>query len=208
MFVTPFASRDRNDWGFTLLEVVAALTVLGLILVALSLGLRFGQQARRIQTADVAVANNVGPVDATLRSLIERAWPGATGTEAHFVGSARIVSFRTQMPEALVSGRARDADVTIGVDRAQQLYVDWLAWYRNWIVAKPRPARIALLSGVDHIELSYWDPTLNLPPGEWVTAWEGTSVPKLLRIRIVFLAGSHARWPDIVVATARDAWEY
>jgi general secretion pathway protein J len=206
--VTPPASRDRDHRGFTLLEVLAALAVLGLILVALSLGVRFGQQALQTQTAAVAITNDVGPVDETLRFLIERAWPGATGTEARFLGSARTVSFRTQMPDSLASGRTRDADVTIGVDGAHQLYVDWLAWYRNWIVAKPRPARTALLSGVDHLELSYWDPALNLPPGNWVTAWEGTSVPRLLRIRIVFLPRSRARWPDIVVATARDPWEY
>ena len=39
------------------------LAVFGLILVALSLGIRFGQQALRTQTATVAVTNDIGPVD-------------------------------------------------------------------------------------------------------------------------------------------------
>jgi general secretion pathway protein J len=194
--------------GFTLLEVLAALAVFGMILVALSTGLRFGQQVLVTQARDTAVANQVGPVDAALRSLVAQAWPGAVGAEARFAGTARALSFRTMMPESLTAQRTRDADVTIGVDPAHRLYLAWLPWYRNWIVPKPPPARIDLLANVDHVEFAYWDPSLHLPPGGWVTAWVGTTVPKLLRIRLVFTRDAGLRWPDIIVATARDPWTY
>lgn len=204
--------RSQNDCqaraGFTLLEVLAALAVLGLILAALSAGLRFGQQALLAQARDTAVEDQIGPVDAALRSLIAKAWPGAVGAEARFIGTARVLSFRTTMPESLTPQRTRDADVTIGVDPAHRLYVSWLPWYRNWIVPKPPPATIDLLANVDHIEFGYWDPSLHLPPGGWVTAWVGTTVPKLLRIRLVFTKDAGLRWPDIIVATARDPWTY
>jgi general secretion pathway protein J len=202
----------RNDGcacaGFTLLEVLAALAVLGLILVALSAGLRFGEQALVSQARDTMVENQVGPVDDALRSLVSRAWPGSVGAEARFAGTAQVLSFRTMMPESLTAQRTRDADVTIAVDPEHRLYLTWLPWYRNWIVPKPPPARIDLLSNVDHIEFAYWDPSLHLPPGGWVTAWVGTTVPKLLRIRLVFKKGAGLRWPDIIVATARDQWTY
>ena len=204
----PPRNDGRRSAGFTLIEVLAALAVLGLILVAVSGGLRFGQQALVTQERDTAVANQVGPVDAALRSLVANAWPGATGAEARFAGTARSLSFRTVMPESLTAQRTRDADVAIGVDPAHRLYLAWLPWYRNWIVAQPPPARIDLLSNVDHIEFAYWDPSLHLPPGGWVTAWVGTTVPKLLRIRLVFTKSTGLRWPDIIVATARDPWTY
>jgi general secretion pathway protein J len=194
--------------GFTLLEVLAALAVLGLILAALSAGLRFGQQALLTQARDTRVANQLGPVDDALRSLIARAWPGASGTEARFLGTARTLSFRTTMPESLTAVRTRDADVTIGVDSTHRLYLTWLPWYRNWIITPPPPARIDLLANVDHVEFAYWDPSLKLPLGGWVTAWAGTSVPRLLRVRLVFVKGAGLRWPDIIVATARDPWVY
>ena len=73
------AVTDARAVGFTLLEVLAALAILGLILAALSEGVRFGQQALLIQARAREVANQVSPVDATLRSLIGRAWPGAVG---------------------------------------------------------------------------------------------------------------------------------
>src|SRR5665213_3352932 len=86
-------ARQRNDRGgcagFTLIEVLAALAVLGMILIALSTGLRFGRQALLAQTRSTATENQVGPVDAALRSLIAKAWPGAVGAEARFAGTAR-----------------------------------------------------------------------------------------------------------------------
>jgi general secretion pathway protein J len=194
--------------GFTLLEVLAALAVLGLVLAAISTGLRFGQQALRTQARDTAVDNQVEPVDDTLRSLISRAWPGTAGSGAQFLGTARTLSFRTTMPESLISARTRDADVTIAVDPAHRLYLTWLPWYRNWIVPRPLPARIDLLANVDHIEFAYWDPHIALPPGAWVTAWAGNSAPKLLRIRLVFMPDAGLHWPEIIVATARDPWSF
>ena len=204
----PAASGNAVRGGFTLLEVLAVLVVLGFVLAALSAGLRFGWEAQKAQTRDTEVANQIGPVDETLRSLITLAWPGASGAEARIVGSARTLSLRTEMPESLTSARTRDADVTIGVDSSHRLYLTWLPWYRNWIVPRPPPARIELLANVDHVEFAYWDPGLNVPPGSWGTAWEGPPLPKLLRIRLVFVKGAGMRWPDIIVATARDAWTY
>ena len=198
----------RAGAGFTLLEVLAVLGVLGMILAALSAGLRFGQQALLTQARDTQAANQLGPVDDTIRSLIARAWPGASGTEARFVGTARLLSFRTVLPQGLATPRTHDADVTIGVDAGHRLYLTWLPWYRNWIATRPSPARIDLLANVDHVEFAYWDPSLNLPPGGWVTAWTGTSVPRLLRVRLIFVEGTALRWPDIIVATARDPWVY
>jgi general secretion pathway protein J len=196
------------DAGFTLLEVLTALVVLGFILAGLSAGLRFGREALSAQNRDTEAANQIAPVDETLRSLVALAWPGASGASARFQGTARTLSLRTEMPESLTSVRTREADVTIAVDSAHRLYLTWLPWYRNWIVPKPLPARIDLLANVDHVEFAYWDPQLNLPPGAWVTAWEGQTLPKLLRIRLVFVKGAGLRWPDIIVATARDAWTY
>lgn len=194
--------------GFTLLELLAALVVFGLILVALTSGLRFGQQALRAEIRDTVAEDQIGPVDSTLRSLVAHAWPSVNRSNARFSGTERAMAFRTVLPEGLSIARTRDADVTIGVDAAHRLYVTWLPAYRNWIIPKPQPYRVDLLSHVDHVELGYWDPSLNLPPGKWVTAWIRTSPPKLLRIRLVFTRGAGLRWPDIIVATARDPWEF
>jgi general secretion pathway protein J len=166
------------------------------------------EQVRHMHARGTATANQVVPVDSALRLLIEKAWPGARGEETQFIGGKNTLSLRTEMPDSLVATRTRDAQVTISVDKTHRLYLTWLPWYRNWIVARPSPERIELLTNVDRVEFSYWDPSLKLPPNSWVTAWVGTSVPKLLRIRLVFGEGSGLRWPDIVVATTRDPWDF
>jgi general secretion pathway protein J len=200
--------RHPSVAGFTLLELLAALVVFGLILVTLTSGLQFGERALRAEVRDTVAEDQIGPVDSTLRSLIARAWPSVNGTSARFSGTVRTMSFRTTLPEGLSTVRTRDADITIGVDAAHHLYVTWLPAYRNWIIPRPLPYRVDLLSDVDHVEFGYWDPSRNPPPGGWVTAWIGTSPPKLLRIRLVFTKGAGLHWPDIIAATVRDPWEF
>ena len=211
--MAPFGDRVRQggparQTGFTLLEVLTALVVLGFVLAALSAGMRFGRQATNMQQRLEIPETAIRPVDETIRALIERAWPDAGGANARFVGTARTVSFRTRMPDSLPATRGRDADVTIGVDTAHRLTLTWLPWYRNWFAPSPRPARIELLPGVDHIDIAYWDPALHLPPGGWAAAWDGPGAPRLVRIRLVFPKGAGLHWPDIIVATERNAWAF
>ncbi len=204
----PGAASFAARAGFTLLEVLAALAVLGLIVAAIATAMRFAGQSVSFQAHASLTTEQVLPVDETLRALVARAWPDDGGAGAEFVGTARTLSFRTEMPESMSSAKIRDADVTIGVDLAHRLTVTWRPWYRKWIVPLPAPLRSGLLSGVDHVEFAYWDPSLHLPPGGWVTAWVAPTVPRLLRIRLVFQKKAGLRWPDIIVATARDPFVY
>jgi general secretion pathway protein J len=199
-------SRGRD--GFTLLEVLAALAVLGLILAALASGVRFGAAALQAQARDSSAAEQIGPVDTMLRALIARAWLDSGEADARFIGTERSLSFRTEMPRRLTTERIRDADVTIGVDATHRLYLAWTPWYRHWLVAPPPAERIELLDAVERVEFAYWDPSLKLPPGGWVTAWVGSSAPKLLRVRVVFRKDSGLRWPDLIIATARDPFVF
>lgn len=204
----PPPGRLSSAAGFTLLEILVVVAIIGLILAALSAGLQFGQAALRAQTRDSAAENQLSPVDHILRTLLARAWPDAGNANARFQGTARTLSFRTVLPESLSAVRIRDADVTIGVDAGHRLVLTWLPWYRHWTVPQPLPERVELLANVDHVEFSYWDPTLHLPPGDWVNAWIGMPAPKLLRVRLIFVKGADLRWPDIIVATARDPWTF
>jgi prepilin-type N-terminal cleavage/methylation domain-containing protein len=189
--------------GFTLLELLVVLAVAGLLLVALSQGLQVGLQAWRIQTRSIVVGTDLHAVDQTLRNLISRADPGGlSGQPAGFVGASNSLSFTTMLPLGINGPATRDAEVMVAVDNLHRLQLRWLPRYRNWIVAPPSPERTNLLDNVDHIELAYWQ-----PDGRWITSWTAHSLPKLVRIRIVFQRGSGLRWPDIVVATIRDRWQ-
>ena len=113
---------NRLRDGFTLLEVLAVLAVLGLILAALASGVRFGATALQAQARDSSAAEQIGPVDTLLRTLIARASADSGEADARFAGTERSLSFRTEMPRRLAAAeRIRDADVTIGVDATHRL---------------------------------------------------------------------------------------
>jgi general secretion pathway protein J len=200
---------DRHPGaGFTLLEILAALVILGMILAGLAGAIRFGELALQTQTRETVAADDIVPVEATLRALVEHAWPDPGDADARFQGTAHTLSFRTVLPISLTSVPIRDADVSIGVDSAHRLYLLWLPWYRHWLVAKAQPQRIDLLANVDRLDVEYWDPSLHLPPNTWVSAWVGNTTPRLLRIRLVLAKGAGPRWPDIIVATERDRFVF
>ncbi|MFC7544367.1 prepilin-type N-terminal cleavage/methylation domain-containing protein [Siccirubricoccus deserti] len=65
--------------GFTLVEVLAALVVLGLVVGGLAQGMRFGLQAWDRAASLIEAGDTLDAVDRTLRHLVARMHPGAVG---------------------------------------------------------------------------------------------------------------------------------
>ena len=62
--------------GFTLLELLVALAVLGLLMAGLVQGLRLGVSVWTTQTKRLAASGHLDLTDRTLRTLIARMDPG------------------------------------------------------------------------------------------------------------------------------------
>ena len=73
------ASPPARDGGFTLLEIVVALVVLGILLVTLSRGTQFGLAAFDRQDRMIVVGGRLEAVDRPLRRLIVQLAPGPPG---------------------------------------------------------------------------------------------------------------------------------
>jgi general secretion pathway protein J len=192
--------RSRRAQGFTLLELLVALAVFGLLLASLAQGTRFALAAHGLQGRQIAADDDLDAVDRTLRHLISTMDPGLTADlTPHFVANARSMGFTADLPEASWY-RTRQADVVIAVDAAHRLVLRWAPHYPRLLGLPPAPLVTPLLDGVDHIALSYWR---NGPArGAWVDRWDGRTLPALVRLRIVFAAADHRHWPDIVAATS------
>jgi general secretion pathway protein J len=191
--------------GFTLLELLAALVVLGLLFVAIVQGVQFGLSAWQIQVRTIGEQGSLSGVDRTLRTMIERADPGGfLQRQPAFDGTTRSLSFTTVLP---IGARfAQPADVMLRTDDAHRLILLWLPHYSDPIGPARIPERSVLLDGVDHIEISYWQVGSGSGGGVWRSAWNGPVLPQLVRIRIVFPAGDKRHWPDLVVAPMRAQW--
>ena len=186
---------DGED-GFTLLEIIVALVVLGILLVTLSRGTEFGLAAFDRQDRMIGVGGRLEAVDRTLRRLIVGLDPGTATDGNAVVGTRHGLVFRSRLP---VGEAGMQADLRLSVDDAHHLVLAWLPHrHAKAVGAPPPPHRETLLDGVDTIDLDYWG------DGAWHTQWKETAPPVLIRIRIVFPYGDARRWPDIVVAPARD----
>jgi general secretion pathway protein J len=193
----------RKQSGFTLLEVLVALAVFGLLMVGLVQGLRLGINAWQAQSRTLALRGDMDAADRTLRTLIERMDPGGvSGRPATFKGTSHSLVFTTTLPQAADTLVTRAAVVTLAVDEGNRLELLWLPNYRNRIGPTPPPGQVTLLRDVDHIEMAYWHD----PQAGWQSEWGAVALPKLIRIRVVFTRGSGRHGYDIVIMPMRDRW--
>jgi general secretion pathway protein J len=189
--------------GFTLLETLVALVVLGFLMTGLVQGLRLGVAAWQMQTRKLAEHADVDAADRTLRALIARMDPGGFSPQRPtLVGTSHGIAFTTTLPEAAESLATREADMTLGVNESHQMQLLWLPHYRNRIGQPPPPDRVVLRGDVDHLEIAYW----HAPKTGWQPEWTERALPKLIRIRVIPTRDGGRLGPDIVIAPMRDRW--
>jgi general secretion pathway protein J len=198
------STLGRADRGFTLLEILVALAVLGLLMAGLVQGLRVGVSTWTIQTQKLAANADLDAADRTLRALIERMEPGGvTGRPALFKGTEHSLAFTTSLPGSAGTMLLRDVDVLLALNDTHRLELTVAPHYRDPAAAPVAPGHVVLLTDVDRVELAYWQDAQS----GWQPEWRGIVVPKLIRIRIVPTKGHARTTPDIVVSPMRNRWQ-
>ncbi len=199
--MTRRATGRGGEAGFTLLELLVMLVVLGLLLAGLSQGLRFGLLAWRTEAHVQAAHGELDALDRTLRHLVEALEPGTATTPSSLRGEPVRMSFTTTLPAAASALPTRLADVTLYLDSAHRLVLGWTPHRHALRVGvAPPPAEEVLLTGVAALRLAYAASS----GGGWQDSWTSPYPPALIRLRLVFPAGDPRRWPDLVAAPRRD----
>ncbi len=188
--------------GFTLLEVLVVLVVLGFLFVGLAQGSRVVMFASDRQTHLLSQHEDFDAVDRTLRYLIKNARPGSEWEPLVFVGTPHSVRFTSIMPVSTAGFLNRRADVELVVDATHRLLLVWTPHLHATRIGPPPPAvATQILQGVERLELTYWAATQG---GGWTSIWRDSVPPRLVRIGIVFSNSGHPPWPDIVAAPMLD----
>ena len=183
--------------GFTLLELIVGLVVLGFILAGLSQGVRFGLRASETQSRLVDSRSELDAVDRALRRLLVDADPGTSHDPPTLQGGPARIVFVSTLPAAVAGRPGEQADIALAVDGGHRLVLRWSPHLHAQRTAPPPPPGEAeLLRGVDHIELAYW-------MNGWQSGWTAANLPALIRLRITFSPDDPRRWPDLVVAPLR-----
>lgn len=190
----------KHPSGFTLLEVLVALTVLGFLLVGLSQGVHFGLLAWGTEVRLAGGNDDFNTLDTTVRHVIEGANPGDDLDPAPFVGSRNQLNCITTLPNAADPTASRSMVAALLVDADHRLVLRWRPYvHAVRLRPAPPPTETELLRGVSRIELSYWGSR-----GGWISAWRSADLPTLVRIRLHFPDGDPRHWPDIVAAPVLD----
>lgn len=194
-----------RDGGFTLLETLVALVVLGFVMAGLAAGARFGLRAWGTQSRLIDARAELDAVDRTLRRLIEGMDPGGPNQAPLIEGGRGAMSFTSELP-AVAAAVTRRADVALLVDPGGRLVLRWTPRLNATRFGPPPPMEEAeLLRGVARLELAYWPrPTPDAPVAGWRESWAEKALPELVRIRLAFPPGDGRRWPDIVAAPMRE----
>jgi general secretion pathway protein J len=194
--------RKRGQAGFTLLETIVALIVLGFLIAGLAEGVRFGLGARNAENGLIARGAGLDAVDRTLRGLIARMDPGAFDAPPTLAGGPDRIAFLTELPAGAAPGGIRRARVVLSVDAEHRLVLAWRLAPHAVPLAPPAEGKVDLLGDVERLAIAYAEPAAE--GGGWVRRWNGAALPALVRLRIVFRAGDRRLWPDIVAAPMRE----
>ena len=196
--LSPRAGRDA---GFTLLEILVALVVLGFLMVGLAEGTRFGLRAWETETALVDRGADMDATERLLRALIETADPGDANEPVPFHGQPRTLSFVGRLPASASGlGVTRNADMVLGVDAKRRLVLRWSPHPHAERLTRAEPPReTVLLEGVDHIAFGYARGPA--PGGGWADTWDQQPMlPRLVRLTVTFPKDDRRHWPTLEAA--------
>ncbi len=196
----------RAARGFTLLELLVALAVLGLLMTSTFGGLRFASRAwskvaaRSDATDDLAARN-------LLRGTIAQAYPGfvaadLTDRTVAFDGAVDGLAFLAPLPEAIAAGvGARLHFFAAPRGEARALF---MAWHFDLPAAGTGEAlpdqQVMLLDRVRSVRFDYYGASEESGGAAWQASWSGQQrLPELVRVHVDFADQAHPAWPDLVV---------
>jgi prepilin-type N-terminal cleavage/methylation domain-containing protein len=179
--------RAEDQSGFTLLELLVVITILGLTVVALTNGVRFAGRAWETQERQSARHGDLHSVQNVLRQIITSA--------SDFTGDGVSLRFVGTMPDALRRGGLYDIELrTIG----DRLVLASKPHFRG-PMAGATVNTADLTEGVTAFDLAYY-----IPPGGWQrTARDRNRPPALVRIAVQLADGR--TWSPLVVAPMVEA---
>jgi general secretion pathway protein J len=201
--MTGKGARARQS-GFTLLEMLVVVAVLGLLMIGLTQGVRagialWGAQQRRVgETAGLDAGARIRRTLLIGISVPPSNGTGGSDADNVFKGDAGHLSFVGDLPTGL--GTTRRADISVAL-RKGGLALSWTPHLHEILLGPPpAPSDTELVANVARLEIAYWGSTAPDQPAAWQTQWEGPAPPELIRIRLTFAKTDQRRWPDLIAA--------
>jgi general secretion pathway protein J len=186
-----------KDAGFTLLELLIAMTLLALLSLVLFGAFRFGTRSWDRAETSTANGNEIRRAQDAITSALSRAYP-------------ELQTADPANPHIFFGGE-REAVTFLGPDRNQDGALDVITLGRQGdaltMIVTPELARDPkrqtvirkLLGHVSFLELSYFGAGKPDDPPRWWTRWHNAArLPQLIRIR-ASLSSGRPGWTEMIV---------
>jgi general secretion pathway protein J len=196
--------------GFTLLEILIAVTLLALMMVLAFGSLRTAVRATRSGEALVARTDRTRVVQEFLRRQLSHAMPlpferlEDTGENRVFVADRDELRFVAPMPGYLARGgpHVQWLKITRGAE-GDQLEFDH-AQLNGYDHDDPKGDStrepVVLLDGISEARFEFRALDQEGELSEWSSSWEDPQrLPLLVRLRVEFGRDSRQRWPDLEI---------
>lgn len=185
--------------GFTLLETLIGLALLGMLTLVLFSALRFGTQSwerveeKSLQVVDLAI------VESTLRRQMGRAFPLRVGlaneNKVAFEGDESGLKFYTALPAHFSSGGLSLVDVRFDSTADPALSESGRLLIRHALqngletdfAADQTPQTSTLIAGLSEASFAYFGTSTEQGEPTWATTWrQNGRLPMLVKLRLKF----------------------
>ena len=194
----------KRDAGFTLVETLVSLIVLGFIIAGLAQGLHFGMTAWDRQARSIGRDSALDSTNRILRMLLARMTPGDDPNTPAIQGNAEELSFTAELPLNAPAEPTRLADLTLTGGSAHRLVLRWTPHLHARRLTPVAVEETTLLSGVRRVSFAYFNPQRRGQPAVWVDHWRSVNPPELVRVHISF-QNPLQHWPDVIVGPMCEA---
>jgi general secretion pathway protein J len=193
--------RLTKERGFTLMEMLVVLALMGMIAVILISSLQLGGHTWQRVMRSAAGTEEIAEAQESLRQLLSSLSPGDNRRRLPLISNGTSLEFSGVAPAASSSGMLRyQVSVSAG---SKALEIRSSSEQHGDLGSLENSRAEALLSHVASLAVQFWFKS-ETGPGRWVDHWESNKLPRLIRIDLAFEANDKRRWPPLYVEPRVD----
>jgi general secretion pathway protein J len=196
---------SKHNRGFTLIEMLVALALMGMIAIILITSLQIGGHTWQRVTRAASSTEDIAQAQEILRQRLGSLYPdaGADSSRPSFLlSNGASLQFTGVAPDSSADGVLR-YQIAVSVDSGA---LEMRTWPDRGgravdLLNDSRPE--TLLPHVTSMSVKVWLKA-DANPGRWVDHWESKEVPPLIRIDVAFDANDKRRWPPLYIEPRVD----